>query len=133
MTVTLKSKVPTTSTVTATAGNASILASNGITNATLNWAATNTQFSNGGNPVMTLPQGENIVQIEKSATLDVKGRVRINGEYLDERLERIETLLQIPSRDVTMESKYPKLKELWEQYNRELAKYKTWETLKDNT
>lgn len=90
-------------------------------------------FHNGsGKPLMTIPHGADKVVVEPQAELEVKGRVKINGEYLDERLERIETLLNIPTRDITMEHKYPKLKELWEAYNRELAKYKTWDKLKDS-
>lgn len=76
----------------------------------------------------------NIVSAEtvlaNGANLEVKGRVKINGEYLDERLERIETVLQIPTRDIAIENKYPKLKQLYQEYTKELAKYKTWETLK---
>jgi hypothetical protein len=97
------------------------------------WTTASTQFnSNNGSAVMTLPHGENTVRIEDTATLDVRGRVKINGEWLDERLERIETMLHIPTRDVTMEEKYLKLKNLWEQYTTALEQYKTWETLKDS-
>ena len=110
-----------------------ISAGAGITGSTVNWSNPNAHFHNGqGQAVMTIPHGENKVVLEDTAELEVKGRVRINGEYLDERLERIETLLHIPSRDTTMEDKYPKLKELWEAYNRELAKYKTWDRMKDS-
>lgn len=120
--------------ITGASANGSVLTSGaGITASTLNWSNPNANFHNGqGQAVMTIPHGENKVVLEDTAELDVKGRVRINGEYLDERLERIETLLNIPTRDVTMENKYPKLKELWEAYNRELAKYKTWDKLKDS-
>lgn len=82
--------------------------------------------------VMSVPYGEKTVRIEEDATLDVRGRVKINGEWLDERLERIETLLSIPTRDVTMEEKHPKLKQLYEQYMHELEKYKTWDRIKDS-
>jgi hypothetical protein len=103
------------------------------TNGTWGTTTAQTQFNGGsGSAVMTIPHGENTVRIEDNATLEVKGRVKINGEWLDERLERIETLLHIPTRDVTMESKYKKLKDLWEQYTTALEQYKTWETLKDS-
>jgi len=69
------------------------------------------------------------VQPTEPATLEVKGRIKMQGEYLDERLERIETLLQIPTRDVTIEAQYPKLKALYEEYIAELEKYKTWNRL----
>ena len=79
---------------------------------------------------MTIPHGEEKVVLEKSATLEVKGSVVINGVDLEERLSTIETLLQIPTRDVTMETKHPKLAELYKQYMHELEKYKTWERIK---
>mgnify|MGYP000111301880 CR=1 FL=1 len=120
-------------TVTLTGASNSVLTSGvGITGTTT-WTAPNSHFNNGnGQAIMSIPHGEDKVVIEEKAQLEVKGRVKINGEFLDERLERIETLLNIPTRDVTMEHKYPKLKELWEAYNRELAKYKTWDKLKDS-
>lgn len=86
------------------------------------WAMPATSMSNAsGKEVLSIPPNE--------ATVDVKGRVRIQGEYLDERLERIETLLNIPTRDVEMENEFPRLKKLWEEYNNELEKYKTWKRL----
>lgn len=115
----------TLGTVTISAG----AGSNG-TFSTITNGAYVTGYNNYSNSVMSVPYGENKVIVEEKAELEVKGRVKINGEYLDERLERIETLLNIPVRDVAMEEKYPKLKELWEAYNRELAKYKTWDALK---
>lgn len=126
-----------TITLTGAGGNGSVLTSGaGITGTISNsasWTHPNAHFNNGnGQAVMTIPHSEDKVIIEERAELEVKGRVKINGEFLDERLERIETLLNIPTRDVTMEHKYPKLKELWEAYNRELAKYKTWDKLKDS-
>ena len=94
-------------------------------------SAPGANFHNGqGKSIMSIPHGEDKIVVEDQAELEVKGRVKINGEYLDERLERIETVLNIPTRDITMEHKYPKLKELWAEYNRELAKYKTWDNLK---
>jgi hypothetical protein len=94
---------------------------------------TNNNFvSNGGTTLMSVPFDKKEVVLEEQATLDVKGRVRLNGEFLDERLERIETVLQIPTRDVTMETKHPKLAELYKAYMQELEKYKTWDRLKGN-
>lgn len=111
-----------------------VLASTGATTGTISaWSNPSSHFNNGrGAPVMTIPHGEEKVIIEDKAELEVKGRIKLNGECLNERLERIETILNIPTRDITMEHKYPKLKELWEEYNRELAKYKTWDKLKDS-
>ena len=63
-------------------------------------------------------------------TLDVKGNLVINGRDLEERLKTIETVLQIPERDVKLEKKHPKLKELYDQYINALGKYRTFEAIK---
>ena len=104
---------------------------NGTTSYTTSWAKPNNNFvSNNGKAVMTIPADSQEVILEKDATLNVKGTVVINGVDLEERLSTIETLLQIPTRDVTMETKHPKLAELYKQYMHELEKYKTWERIK---
>lgn len=90
----------------------------------------NRMYPDSGSPRMTLPYGENSIIIEDETSLDVKGRIRLNGEFLDERLERIEKILNIPTRNLEMEEKYPKLKEIWELYNYTLEKYTTWENIK---
>jgi len=79
---------------------------------------------------MTIPHGSNSVILEEKATLEVKGTVKIDGVDLEERLSTIETVLCIPTRDVKLEAKYPKLAELHRQYMQELEKYKTFERLK---
>lgn len=98
--------------------------------ATTSWAAPTTNFNDGNTAVMTIPHGSGTIQIEKEATLDVKGNVKINGVDLEERLTTIETVLQIPTRDVTMEAKHPKLAKLYKEYMKELEKYKTWDRIK---
>lgn len=55
----------------------------------------------------------------------------LREESLSERLKRIETVLNIPTRDIEMENKYPRLKQLFEEYMQELEKLKTWERLND--
>lgn len=79
---------------------------------------------------MTIPNEGQTVILEKAATLDVKGTVKINGIDLEERLSTIEKVLQIPTRDVTMEAMHPKLKQLYKEYMHELEKYKTWHRIK---
>ena len=133
-----KENVKTTSNMT----YHSILAPNVTTSVYTTISATTPLLSGGygGKPsvtgnngaVMSVPHGENTVRIEKTATLDIQGRVKINGEWLDDRLGRIELMLHIPTRDVIMEEKYSKLKNLWEQYTTALEQYKTWKTLKDS-
>ena len=70
---------------------------------------------------------------EEVSALHVRGAIKMqNGDILDERLERIETLLNIPVRNIDMEEEFPKLRELWNEYHAELEKYKTWKKLKDS-
>ena len=66
----------------------------------------------------------------KPATLEVKGNMVINGRDLEERLDTIEKVLQIPERDVKLEKKYPKLKKLHDEYIHALGKYRTFEAIK---
>lgn len=89
----------------------------------------NYTISNGGsswvnstaNPVLT---------INEPATMEVKGKMVLNGQDLEERLKIIEEVLHIPERDVMLEQKHPKLKKMYDEYIRTLKKYRTWETLK---
>ena len=124
----------TVSTVTLTGSGAGYTLASGAGGGsynTMTWQTPPTNFHNGnGTTLMSVPHGDDKIVLEEKATLEVKGTVVINGVDLEERIERIETLLQIPTRDVTMEAKYPKLKKIWEEYNRELAKLKTWDALK---
>lgn len=64
------------------------------------------------------------------ATIDVKGKMVINGKDLEERLDTIEKVLQIPERDVKLEKKHPKLKKLYDDYINALGKYRTFEAIK---
>lgn len=94
------------------------------------WATPNTNFNDGNTPVMTIPHGSKTVEIDKAATLDIKGNVKINGIDLEERLRTIEKVLMIPERDVKLEKKYPKLKKMYDEYIAALGKYKTFEAIK---
>jgi hypothetical protein len=64
------------------------------------------------------------------AELEVKGRMVLNGRDLEERLDTIEKVLMIPERDVKLESKYPKLKKKYDEYIKELSKYRMWDSIK---
>lgn len=66
-----------------------------------------------------------------SGTLRVSGDISANGESILTRIERIEQLVNIPTRNIDLENRYPRLKEIWEMYNRELEKYTNWEKLKE--
>lgn len=103
------------------------------TGTTASWTQPTSNFHDGTMPVMTIPHGGQTVVLEEKATLEVKGSVKINGVDLEERLTTIETMLQIPTRDVTMEAKHPRLAELYKQYMHELEKYRTWDRVKGET
>ena len=98
---------------------------------TANWTTPSTQFnSSNGKAIMTVPNGKDEIVLEKDATLTVKGKVVINDRDLEERLETIEKVLQIPERDVILEKKHPKLKKLYDEYIHALGKYRTFEAIK---
>jgi len=95
------------------------------------WTTPSTQFnSSNGKAIMTVPNGKDEIVLEKDATLTVKGKVVINDRDLEERLDTIEKVLQIPERDVILEKKHPKLKKLYDEYIAALGKYRTFETIK---
>jgi hypothetical protein len=93
-----------------------------------------TSGSNGTNWATTSPNyniGDGIMKVSGDpATLEVKGRMVINGQDLEERLKTIEKVLAIPERDVTLEAKYPSLKKKFDDYINALEKYKTFERVK---
>jgi hypothetical protein len=92
--------------------------------------------STGANTVWTtgtnsIPNSEVIrINQTKPATIEVKGTMVINGRDLEERLDTIEKVLQIPERDVILEKKHPKLKKLYDEYIAALGKYRTFEAIK---
>ena len=64
--------------------------------------------------------------IKCDGTLEVQGR-----DVLAE-LDEMRDALMLIKRDVDMEAKYPKLKELKDAYEAQLEKYKTFDTLKNS-
>ena len=107
---------PLVYTTNTTAGQFLTSGSNGTT-----WANSTV----GTNPALTIKQ-------TNPAELEVKGRMVINGRDLEERLETIEKVLQIPERDVILEKKHPKLKKLYDEYINALGKYRTFEAIKES-
>jgi hypothetical protein len=73
---------------------------------------------------------DNNLTVDPKASVEVKGKMILNGQDLEERLSTIEKVLMIPERDAKLEAKYPKLKKMYDDYIKELGKYRTWETLK---
>jgi hypothetical protein len=98
--------------------------------------ATNTtagQFlTSGSNGTSWINSNSEVMKINQTnpPQLEVKGLVVINGRDLEERLNTIEKVLQIPERDVILEKKHPKLKKLYDDYINALGKYRTFESIK---
>jgi hypothetical protein len=114
-----------------TSGQFLTTGSNGTSYTTNTWTNPSTNFTSSNHKtIMTIPHGEEKVVLEKSATLEVKGNVVINGIDLEERLKTIEKVLLIPERDAIMEAKYPSLKKKYDEYINLLGKYRTFEAIK---
>jgi hypothetical protein len=120
------------STVLSGASGQFLTAGSNGTSYTTAWAnPTSTNFTSSNHKtIMTIPHGEEKMILEKSATLEVKGNVVINGIDLEERLKTIEKVLLIPERDAIMEAKYPSLKKKYDEYINLLGKYRTFEAIK---
>jgi hypothetical protein len=87
--------------------------------------------STGSNGTSWSNPSDNVMVVSNNpAALEVKGKMIINGQDLEERLNTIETVLQIPKRDVKLEKKHPKLKKLYDEYIQALGKYRTFEAIK---
>jgi len=56
----------------------------------------------------------------------------VNGRDVIKELDEMRDALLLLRRDVDMESKYPRLKELKDEYERTLEKYKTFESIKES-
>jgi hypothetical protein len=56
----------------------------------------------------------------------------VNGRDVMREIDEMREALLLLKRDVDMEAKYPKLRELKDAYERQLEKYKTFDTLKES-
>ena len=96
-------------------------------NARLTSTGTNTVWTTG---TSSIPNETIRINQTNPPTIEVKGNMVINGRDLEERLNTIEKVLQIPERDVILEKKHPKLKKLYDEYITALGKYRTFEAIK---
>lgn len=88
-------------------------------------------LTNGSNGTSWTNPNDNVMIVKQDpASLEVTGRMILNGVDLEERLYTIEQVLHIPERDVKLERKHPKLKKLYDEYITALGKYRTFETIK---
>ena len=103
-----------------------------ITNTLANNGSLNYNYTIGSSsPLLTSAVGSRTMVLEETAALEVKGKLILNGQNLEERLTTIEQVLGIPERDVELEKQYPKLKKMYEAYIKELSKYRMWKELKE--
>jgi hypothetical protein len=65
-----------------------------------------------------------------NTTLKVDGTIEVKGRDVMKEIDEMRDALLLLKRDVDMEAKYPKLKELKDAYEEQLEKYKTFEALK---
>ena len=68
--------------------------------------------------------------VTNDTALKVDGALEVNGRDVMKELDEMRDALLLLKRDVDMEAKYPRLKELKDEYEAQLEKYKTWEALK---
>jgi len=68
--------------------------------------------------------------INGGVSIDVP--LTVNGRDVMKELDEMRDALLLLKRDVDMEAKYPRLKELKDEYERALEKYKTFEAIKES-
>ena len=76
----------------------------------------------------------NIWTDDVSAKPSIKcdGTLEVQGRDVLAELDEMRDALMLIKRDVDMEAKYPKLKELKDEYAKQLAKYATFDAIKDS-
>ncbi len=103
-------------------GSGQVYTTNTTAGQFLTSATNGTSWANPNDNVMIVKQDP--------ASLEVKGKMILNGQDLEERLNTIEKVLCIPERDIKLEKKHPKLKKLYDDYINALGKYRTFESIK---
>jgi hypothetical protein len=68
--------------------------------------------------------------LSTDASMHIDGKLEVQGRDVMKELDEMRDALLLLKRDVDMESKYPKLRELKDAYEAQLEKYKTFEALK---
>lgn len=74
----------------------------------------------------------NEIDIAQAKTMQIDMPLVVQGRDVMKELDEMRDALLLIKRDVDMEAKYPKLKELKDAYESQLAKYKTFDILKDS-
>ena len=72
------------------------------------------------------------IDIAQAKTMQIDMPLVVQGRDVLKELDEMRDALLLIKRDVDMEAKYPRLKEIKDEYEAQLAKYKTFDTLKDS-
>ena len=72
------------------------------------------------------------VEIAQAKTMQIDMPLVVQGRDVMKELDEMRDVLMLLNRDVDMEAKYPKLKEIKDAYEAQLEKYKTFDTLKNS-
>ena len=70
--------------------------------------------------------------VSAKSAITVDGTFEVQGRDVLSELDEMRDVLMLLKRDVDMEAKYPKLKELKDAYAAQLAKYKTFDIMKES-
>ena len=70
--------------------------------------------------------------VSAKTAFKVDGNFEVQGRDVLAELDEMRDALMLIKRDVDMEAKYPKLKELKDEYAKQLAKYATFDAIKDS-
>ena len=105
--------------------NGSITASSSYATSTSVHA--NKFYTTSGTQVFTISDG---ISDKNPAAVNITGDLKLNGESLEERLTRIESMLYIPQRKLDLEEKYERLRNAWALYQEAAKACKNWELLK---
>ena len=68
----------------------------------------------------------------ENGSMQVDVPLVVNGRDVMKELDEMRDAMLLLKRDVDMEAKYPRLKELKDEYERALEKYKTFEAIKES-
>lgn len=73
--------------------------------------------------------GESVIRVDSNRVI-INRPLEVSGRDVLKELDEMRDALLLLKRDVDMESKYPRLKEIKDEYEQALEKYKTFERLK---
>ena len=106
---------------------------NNYTYSTLTGYPSGGAFSNS-TITTTTNLGDSKVRIDggENGSMRVDVPLVVNGRDVMKELDEMRDVMLLLKRDVDMEAKYPRLRELKDEYERALEKYKTFDTLKES-